>query len=173
MLNKLKKLNSERQASHGGAGGGGFTIIEVMIVLAIAGLIILIVLLAVPALQRNSRNTAIKNDASAIVAGVSEFASNNDGAIPTAPPSSKAAGSSTVTLSSSVGSPTAATAKVQGSTAVTFTGTPSGAGTIVVRFGQKCTNSTSFGLTPSQRSTAVLYNIEGSGGTVAPRCIDS
>jgi prepilin-type N-terminal cleavage/methylation domain-containing protein len=57
----------------------GFTIIEVMIVLAIAGLIILIVLLAVPALQRNGRNAAIKNDASAILAGFSTFATDNDG----------------------------------------------------------------------------------------------
>jgi prepilin-type N-terminal cleavage/methylation domain-containing protein len=35
----------------------GFTIIEVMIVLVIAAVIMLIVFLAVPALQRNSRNT--------------------------------------------------------------------------------------------------------------------
>ena len=35
----------------------GFTIIEVLIVLAIAGLILLVVFLAVPALQRNARNT--------------------------------------------------------------------------------------------------------------------
>ena len=50
MLQNLKKRNQ------------GFTIIEVMIVLAIAGLIMLIVFLAVPALQRNQRNTARKQD---------------------------------------------------------------------------------------------------------------
>jgi prepilin-type N-terminal cleavage/methylation domain-containing protein len=72
MLSKLKKENK------------GFTIIEVMIVLAIAGLIILIVLLAVPALQRNSRNTAMKNDASAVAAGVTEYESNNGGSLPKA-----------------------------------------------------------------------------------------
>jgi prepilin-type N-terminal cleavage/methylation domain-containing protein len=60
----------------------GFTIIEVMIVLAIAGLIILIVLLAVPQLQRNSRNTGRKSDITRIAAGVNEFASNNNGAMP-------------------------------------------------------------------------------------------
>ncbi len=38
----------------------GFTIIEVMIVLAIAALILIIVLLAVPALQRNSKNTTLR-----------------------------------------------------------------------------------------------------------------
>ena len=60
----------------------GFTIIEVMIVLTIAGLILLIVFLAVPALQRNSRNTQRKADVEAALAAVSEFASNNSGAIP-------------------------------------------------------------------------------------------
>lgn len=60
----------------------GFTIIEVLIVLAIAGLILLIVFLAVPALQRNSRNTQRKNDVAAILAAVSEFGNNNNGLMP-------------------------------------------------------------------------------------------
>ncbi|HEX5456622.1 MAG TPA: type II secretion system protein [Candidatus Saccharimonadales bacterium] len=60
----------------------GFTIIEVLIVLAIAGLIMLIVFLAVPALQRNSRNTQRKNDVSSIVGAVNEYTSNNAGTLP-------------------------------------------------------------------------------------------
>lgn len=72
MLNRLRKNNSE-----------GFTIIEVMIVLAIAGLILLIVFLAVPALQRNARNTQRKNDAASYSAAVSEDTNNNNGVIPT------------------------------------------------------------------------------------------
>ncbi len=60
----------------------GFTIIEVMIVLTIAGLILLIVFLAVPALQRNSRNTQRKADVEAALAAISEFSANNSGAIP-------------------------------------------------------------------------------------------
>lgn len=44
----------------------GFTVIELLIVLAIAGLIMTIVFLAVPALQRNSRNSSRKKDASYI-----------------------------------------------------------------------------------------------------------
>ena len=60
----------------------GFTIIEVLIVLAIAGLIMLIVFLAVPALQRNSRNTQRRNDVSAYLGAVNEFIANNNGAIP-------------------------------------------------------------------------------------------
>ena len=70
MLNKLKKSHK------------GFTIIEVMIVLAIAGLILLIVFLAVPALQRSSRNTQRKNDASAIGAALANWISNNNGTVP-------------------------------------------------------------------------------------------
>lgn len=61
----------------------GFTIIEVLIVLAIAGLILLIVFLAVPALQRNSRNTQRRNDVSAILGAVQEYANNNNGTLPT------------------------------------------------------------------------------------------
>jgi prepilin-type N-terminal cleavage/methylation domain-containing protein len=57
----------------------GFTIIEVLIVLAIAGLIILIVFLAVPALQRNSRNTQRNNDASLIAGAINECLNNRNG----------------------------------------------------------------------------------------------
>lgn len=70
------KLNRQNQK--------GFTIIEVMIVLVIAAIILLIVFLAVPALQRNSRNTQRKNDVANTIAAVNEFASNNQGRLPTA-----------------------------------------------------------------------------------------
>lgn len=43
--------------------GRGFTMIETLIVLALATLIILIVLLAVPAMNRNFRNTSRRRDA--------------------------------------------------------------------------------------------------------------
>ncbi len=56
----------------------GFTIIEVLIVLAIAGLILLIVFLAVPALQRNSRNTQRKSDVARIAATAQEILTNNN-----------------------------------------------------------------------------------------------
>lgn len=57
----------------------GFTIIEVLIVLAIAGLIMLVVFLAVPALQRNSRNTRLRNDVSKAGSLLQETVNNNDG----------------------------------------------------------------------------------------------
>lgn len=61
----------------------GFTIIEVVLVLAIAGLIFLMVFIALPALQRNQRDTARKNDVSTVAAAVSSFVSNNRGRFPT------------------------------------------------------------------------------------------
>ncbi len=76
MLNKLRKTKLQKADQ-------GFTIIEVMIVLAIGGLILLIVFLAVPALQRNGRNTQRKADVGNVLSGVSEYISNNGGALPT------------------------------------------------------------------------------------------
>ena len=74
MLQNIKRrTNSDKR---------GFTIIEVLIVLAIAGLILLIVFLAVPALQRNSRNNARKNDVARVGAAVNDYAANHDGTLP-------------------------------------------------------------------------------------------
>lgn len=70
MLNKIKNRKQE-----------GFTIIEVLIVLAIAGLIMLIVFLAVPALQRNSRNTQRQADASKIAAAIGQCLGNKNGQV--------------------------------------------------------------------------------------------
>lgn len=69
----LKKLD-DRQ--------GGFTIVEVMIVLAIAGLILAVVFIAVPALQRNSRNTARSGDLALLRAGFDRAIANNSGKTP-------------------------------------------------------------------------------------------
>jgi len=55
-MNVLKTDNSSK------TGKRGFTIIEVVLVLAIAGLIFLMVFIALPALQRNQRDTQRKND---------------------------------------------------------------------------------------------------------------
>lgn len=73
MLQKLRESRNKQ---------AGFTIIELLIVLAIAGLIMLIVFLAVPALERSSRNTARKQDASRIADAVSNFVNNNNGTQP-------------------------------------------------------------------------------------------
>ncbi|MEK7059195.1 MAG: type II secretion system protein [Patescibacteria group bacterium] len=162
MLNKLKKNNQ------------GFTIIEVMIVLAIAGLIILIVLLAVPALQRNGRNTAIKNDASAIASALTTFASDNDGKTPAAADFGYVAPTLTVGASSTAQSE----AKVQGGTNVSTPAvavTPVAAiapGTIVIVKGRDCADRV------SGRAFAIWYAIETSKAVPAAapfnnKCIDT
>jgi prepilin-type N-terminal cleavage/methylation domain-containing protein len=68
----MNKLNTKK----------GFTIIEVVLVLAIAGLIFLMVFIALPALQRNQRDTQRKNDLSRIQSAVNSYQANNKGKIP-------------------------------------------------------------------------------------------
>lgn len=70
-----EKLNSKKEE--------GFTIIEVLIVLAVAGLILLIVFLAVPALQRNSRNTSRREDVAHLDGLINEYVANHAGNLPT------------------------------------------------------------------------------------------
>ena len=60
----------------------GFTIIEVVLVLAIAALIMLMVFIALPALQRNQRDTARKNDISRLQTVVNNHKSRNRGELP-------------------------------------------------------------------------------------------
>lgn len=69
-MNQVKKNNK------------GFTIIEVVLVLAIAGLIFLMVFVALPALQRNQRDTARKSDVATISAAVTTYTGNNRGDFP-------------------------------------------------------------------------------------------
>jgi prepilin-type N-terminal cleavage/methylation domain-containing protein len=168
MLNRLKKNNE------------GFTIIEVMIVLAIAGLIILIVLLAVPALQRNSRNTAIKNDASVVAGAVGEFASNNDGATPTAADSDcNAEQTGPFNITNATAGATVSPAKVQGGTVsictqATVTAITPDSGHLYIDFGAKCGAIAATTVTPVKqgRATAIIYAIETSGALKA-QCLDT
>lgn len=55
----------------------GFTIIEVVLVLAIAGLIFLMVFIALPALQRNQRDTQRKNDMVKLSDAIDRWTANN------------------------------------------------------------------------------------------------
>ena len=61
----------------------GFTIIEVVLVLAIAALIFLMVFIALPALQRNQRDTARKDVLGKVASAVTTYQSNNRGQQPT------------------------------------------------------------------------------------------
>lgn len=60
----------------------GFTIIEVVLVLAIAALIMLMVFIALPALQRNQRDTQRKNDISRLQSSINNYKSSSRGSLP-------------------------------------------------------------------------------------------
>jgi prepilin-type N-terminal cleavage/methylation domain-containing protein len=75
-MNVLKKAKS-------GSAQKGFTIIEVVLVLAIAGLIFLMVFIALPALQRNQRDTQRKNDMGRLSTALVNYTNSNRGALPT------------------------------------------------------------------------------------------
>ncbi len=61
----------------------GFTIIEVALVLAIAGLIFLMVFIALPALQRNQRDSRRRDDIITFIQTVKKYQTNNRGSLPT------------------------------------------------------------------------------------------
>lgn len=149
----------------------GFTIIEVMIVLAVAGLIMLIVFLAVPALQRNSRNTSRKNDASLLLAAFSEYSSNNNGQIP----SQASMSGTTVTLNRGTASGAATinvTVSQFGTVAVTTTVPGSiNNDTIYLITSAKCNGNTPE-VGQSSRNYVAYYNIETSGNPT-PQCVQS
>lgn len=150
----------------------GFTIIEVLIVLAIAGLIMLIVFLAVPALQRNSRNTQRNSDASLLASGVNECLNNRNGQI---------ASCNDVSDTANLGAFVDTTRLSQ----LTAPATPSGAATVPgsdttitneanIYFGARCAPD---GAGPDgggglARDYVVLFRVEGSSGSL-PRCISS
>ncbi len=139
----------------------GFTIIEVLIVLAIAGLIILIVFLAVPALQRNSRNTQRTNDASRMAAAVSECLNNNNGQITQCNDFSAAQLNTYVTVANN-----------QQLTAATG----SGLNSFAMQTGAICNDQgtgVNSGATTGNRSFVILYQVETNGGNTANRCLSS
>lgn len=141
----------------------GFTIIEVLIVLAIAGLIMLIVFLAVPALQRNSRNTQAKSEAAGMLGALNEFMNNNNGVLPAASASSTA-GSNAAKIFSNAKFTNVSLLTIEaqaGATAPTATSS-------VLRLGAKCTSPTGSSVTPAgaARQVALLYMIEDSAGTL-------
>lgn len=60
----------------------GFTIIETSLVLAIAGLILVMAFIALPALQRQQRDTKRKDDAMHFMQALKNYQSNNRGNLP-------------------------------------------------------------------------------------------
>lgn len=140
----------------------GFTIIEVLIVLAIAGLIMLIVFLAVPALQRNARNTQRSTDSAKLVSAINECIANNNGKLTTCntlalldPQYITMADNGQITTIAAAPSVTAATFVT----------------------GAKCDTGGAAGATTTAgvgaRSFAITYQVESNNGTPIGRCISS
>lgn len=152
MLKPQQKLKDQK----------GFTIIEVLIVLAIAGLILLIVLLAVPALQRNSRNTGRQNDVSRVGTAVNNWVSNNNGAVFTA-----GTGNANLTAVIAEVGNTAQYTLTAGSTLTVATGTQTAMTTlanVVIVTAAQC--GTSGATQPgAPRAMALQYAKESAGGT--------
>ncbi len=180
----LSKLQSKRTKLR--KADKGFTIIEVMIVLAIAGLIMLIVFLAVPALQRNSRNTNRRSDAARISSAVANFIANNNGTQPTTTAHAQAilddAGNLGIYQGITAGAGPMAQGRLNVSAvqaitpmpAIAITGTaPTDAVEIV---GAARCDPANPGTTingTSRRSTAMLYTLEpGNGANYTIVCLD-
>jgi prepilin-type N-terminal cleavage/methylation domain-containing protein len=178
MVQKMSLTTASTTSSNlrsGAAHNRGFTIIEVLIVLAIAGLILLIVFLAVPALQRNARNTTKRSDASKAYGAVGEFIANKNGAIPTT--SDLASLTSMANLSNG----TTLTSTIANSVASVVAPTTS---EIEIGTGLVC-NATSTWTTAasptaaqwqaivsagSARAVVALYSVEAAGGQVTTQC---
>lgn len=147
----------------------GFTIIEVLIVLAIAGLILLIVFLAVPAMQRNSRNTQYKNSVGTVLSAINEYSANNNGSLPGYV---SIAGNGDIMLGTT--SPGVVSGKTQGGYTASLSTTPPGTtetGTFAVAIDRKC-NGNVLATAIVKRAVAVLYNVETATGT-SPQCTES
>ena len=158
MVNKLQRKSE------------GFTIIEVLIVLAIAGLIMLIVFLAVPALQRNSRNTSYRNEASQLLSAATEFSNNNNGSVPGTVGTASADAAAIIGLTNNKNITNLTIQGAGGTTAAAFD-------TAVLRTGARCGTpgtggaySTTAG---STRSLALIYAIEDSSGNPVGQCQES
>jgi prepilin-type N-terminal cleavage/methylation domain-containing protein len=139
----------------------GFTIIEVLIVLAIAGLIMLIVFLAVPALQRNARNTSRKSDVGSLASAFSEYVDNNDGALPAS--CTGAACSKTFLQNWNPGYYSVSQVTYVDNTSAFTTDPKPTTDNIDVEAYATCSGET-LGSTPSSRSVAILYNVETGSG---------
>lgn len=157
-----KKLNNNKD---------GFTIIEVLIVLAIAGLILLVVFLAVPALQRNSRNTQKRNEVSAALGAVSEYVANNNGRLPTTSGAFNTAFTGS-NVNFSAYTPANVTYNYSGTARTGTPATNTNLDTLVVYNYATCTGNTLQYTGTSNRSVAALFAVEGASGPVQ-QCVAS
>jgi prepilin-type N-terminal cleavage/methylation domain-containing protein len=165
MLSKLQKSKKDQ----------GFTIIEVLIVLAIAGLILLVVFLAVPALQRNSRNTQRKDDVARVGSAVQEVLNNNNGALTALTSANVQAGLGTLAYytNTNVTVSGAAPAAVTNGTTTDTVNIYTGGRCNTMTGGMGVTSSApTGGNPPGARQIAIVYSTETGSGK-ALTCVDS
>ena len=138
----------------------GFTIVEVLIVLAIAGAVLAGILIAVPALQRNSRNTQAKQAANTLVAAIADNEAANNGSAPTATSTGN-----TLSMKGTGWPIVSTTASVAGVQVVTQATAPTAkVGTVYVIPSATCSNGTTAVITSSPQFS-VSYATEASGAT--------
>jgi prepilin-type N-terminal cleavage/methylation domain-containing protein len=163
MLQKIKKRKES-----------GFTIIEVLIVLAIAAVILLVVFLAVPALQRNSRNTQYRNEASRLIDGYNEVSSNAGGSVLAASTASApGTGSDAAQVLAASNTKTITTLTI--ATGATAGTAPAATDSALIRTGAKCqlSGGTYSTATGSTRQVAILFLVETASGTgTSLQCIE-
>jgi len=155
-----------------GLNSRGFTIIEVLIVLAIAGLIMLIVFLAVPALQRNSRNTTYRSEAHQLLVAAGEFVNNSGNTLPAAS-GSGTAGSDAAKILAFTKNKNITTLTV--ATAAAVTALSPTLNTAQLEYSVKCGTTGGTTVTPTTtgaaaRSAILVYAVENSDGTVNAQC---
>jgi prepilin-type N-terminal cleavage/methylation domain-containing protein len=177
MLKQLRK-NIKGFTQPVGHQQAGFTSIEVLIVLAIAGLILLIVFLAVPALQRNSRNTQYRTEASRLLGSAQEQINNNGGALLTASVSTTAGSDAAKIVALSNLKNITGTFTIEAQAGVSTTSLT----TAVLRLGATCTGgvagangATTTYSTPAAatRSIALIYSVEDASGNAQAQCTSS
>ena len=194
---RLRRLFTEPGSPKPGKTiGAGFTIIEVMIVLAIAALILLIVFLAVPALQRNSRNTQYRSEAARILGGANELVANSSGNVPTTNSICSGTGGGSVNCDYAGTIPTPNDAQkiwqnankpsnISNITALRVVVTATSSNTVTnttlanLYIGHSCgtvsgavanLNNSSANPPPPAKSMALVFAIEAAGGTFIAQC---
>jgi prepilin-type N-terminal cleavage/methylation domain-containing protein len=158
----LHNIRDQKRRSSG-ARQSGFTIIEVMIVLAVAGLIMAIVFLAVPALQRNNRNTQRRNDVANFMGAVNEYITNNNGSLPA---TSNMTAVNTLWKPSAVTAPTSVLTGAQGAESASTD-------TVRLVVNARCGSGGASVAGTSNRQFVVLFGVETSGGGVLGQCSES
>ncbi len=150
----------------------GFTIIEVLIVLAIAGLIMLIVFLAVPALNRNSRNTQRRDDVAALMAMFAETLNNNNATLPATCTGASASCWVKDAKVSIVDNQSANVAWTKNASAPASAPTNTNVDVVTIQNYLKCSAGVATTTGASSRSVAAIYAVETSSGT-SSQCVES